>query len=204
MLFCSPLDDDPGALIEDFLSVLSASPVDDPHRIVNAGAYVGLAVEGKPFETHVLHGTESPSPGSVLGHLHAEGRTATQEAWTVMLRDRLHTLVGTGIDAAFLVRGLVHYVADWYAMQADIGEAKDRRASMREDLYAIADDPSRLAEYREHLTAQGSGTGRSDDEIASDLRRMGDRLAPPTAEEVTERWTAADAWRRDTERFLAR
>lgn len=200
MLFAHHLD--PDQAIENFLEVLSSEPADDPHRLTDAGSFVALAVGGEPTYFTPLEG--EPPPGTILAAIHAEGTTVSNSEWIALLRSRLHEVVNAGVDPLFLMRSIAYYVADWYRSLADTGRADNSRANSREDMLAIAEDPSRLSAYRLRLIEQDPKYGeQSDEEIANGLRRLADKLAPVSPEEAVDHWSKLQAWERDSAQILA-
>jgi hypothetical protein len=204
MLFADPGGSpSPDDVIEQFLSVLTARPAADHDRVKSAGPYIATALGGDLRHYWVLD--DPPSPGSVLAEEATAGRTLPEQEWVELLRRRLRELVATGVDAAFLVRSLAHYVTDWYRDLANIGTMTDeRRGRVRQLMLEDAADPERLENYRRRRAARDPEYAtKSLDEVASDLRQMAERVTPVSPEEAARNWAMLDAWQRDVAVVLA-
>ena len=140
---------DSNEVIERFLSVLSTDPADDPHRLIDAGSFVAFALGGELSYYTPLDG--DPRPGTVLAEKQAAGATVSSSQWIDLVRTRLHDIVDVGVEAVFLVRGLVHHVRDSYRALSDTGSADATRARSREGMLALVEDPVRLQAYQKRL-----------------------------------------------------
>ena len=148
MRFFSETDSDTG-IINRFIETLRRQPHADPHRLVDAGSWVAVAIGGKPNYYHPIG--NPPKSGTVLGELHAAGETVDEERWVELVRQRLMEIVDNGVDPVFLVRGLAHHITDIYRDMADTGRVDENRDRSREAMYAAAEDPVQLARYRRRL-----------------------------------------------------
>ena len=204
MLFSDPTGHpSPDQIIGDFLSVLSARPDADPHRLLNVAGLIAIAVGGEA--EHYVPLDAPPHPGTILAEQAAAGRTLPEREWLELLRQRLRELVDDGVDAVFLVRSLAHYVTDLYEQLANTEAAEENRAQTRQGMYETAADPERLRSYRRRMAAQDPEYAtKSEDEIANDLRQLADtHFNPLSPEAVANTWGMLDAWQRDVADLLA-
>lgn len=169
-------------MVDELLDLLVSGEPLEPERLRNAGAWVAIAVGGRPADFWISSGGRA-RPGSVLAIAESRGEAVEPTVWLAMLRERLLAITSTGIDATFLVRGLVHYVTDWYRLAADTGSTADNRARLRQELYDRANSTD-------------------DDDQAARLRRSGDRLAPFEVDEVAERWAVLALWEQQATTLL--
>lgn len=200
----SSLSGEEGELISRFIELLGTPS--DPHRIVNAGTFVEVAIgDNSPLPgVVVVEEGHEPVPGTVLAERVRTLRRVTPTEWLHLLEQRLREIVEFGLAEDFLCEALRDMVTEMYEDFADVGEAERKRASSRAGILAMCDDPEALEGFRQRVARRDpSVDDLTREQFADQMREMAERLLrAPDADEAVNKWAALDAWRRDVETLL--
>lgn len=204
LFMVEPVNGHDGELIARLVGILNSEK--DPERVVNAGAFIELAVgDNSPLPgVIILRDGQHVVPGSVLERRLRAQRPVSPEVWLGLVADRLTELVEFGVAEDFLVTALRDQVSGMYERLADLGEAKVSRTEAREGMLATADDPVALERYRDRVAERDPAVLELTlEQVADGLRDMAERLADPDADEATRHWSMYETWRTDCQEVLS-
>ena len=140
---------------------------------------------------------QEPVSGTV-GVLMMRGRQrVSRDEWFERLEGRLSELVLSGMDEAFLVRGIRDEIRRKLAHAGDAGSVDRDRAELRMHIRHLLDDPASLSAFRADVAERDpSAAVLSDDEFSARLQRIleGPGFRPISAGDAADWVSALTCW----------
>ncbi|GAC1365443.1 MAG: hypothetical protein NVSMB32_08980 [Actinomycetota bacterium] len=186
----------PGELIERFLDAINASPAEQPLWWNETAFWLRIQIGGAALRVRPEIGT-TYAAGTVGEERNAAYDKVSREEFFRRVESRLLELVAGGLHESFLIRALRNGLTEWFGFLADPDRREARLAELRGSLDATANDPERLAKFREAMTEQDPAAAQlSDDEVAARLRSAAasDFVAPTTPDKPEECSAMGDIW----------
>jgi hypothetical protein len=185
-----------GELVDRLIDLLNSDELGEGGWY-NVGEYAAFHIGGRTLDSVIADTGRPPRPGSVLEEEMRRRKLVSRDEYFQTMRQRLSDLVASGLDEAFLVRGLRDEIRRHLSHMADTGHGDRNRAETRERLERMADDPGRIAAFRAQVAKSDPAyENLSDDDIAERLRKMADSelLMPTSPDAALDRWAALTHW----------
>lgn len=186
-----------GELVDRLITLLNCDDLGE-HGWDSVGFYAVVFIGGRRTLGNVTPDTgHPPVPGSV-GEWERQGtELVSRDRYFALIRERLVNLITNGMDEAFLVRSLRDAIRRQLEHLTDVGKGDLNRAELRSSIQRTAEDPIKIAKFRELLTEDDpSAVTLNDEEITMRLRKMaeGEFLLPISPDEVLDRWAMLTHW----------
>ena len=191
---------DDGELIGRLIEVVNTDG-----RWYDLAWYLVFAVSGRRLdEIHPVSGVE-PCPVTVGEVWRRTHEVVSRAAYFDAIRDRLTQLVQSGLREDVLVRALRDDLTIRLREFTEVDDTNRRREDMRRDLERRASNPSEVARFRETMAESDPerAASLSDDELAAEIRTLGDRLTPIPIEGELRAWADHDQWVESIEAVLS-
>ena len=167
--------------------------------------YLVFAVGGRRLDEILPDTGVEPTPGSVGEELRRTHELVSRAAFFDAIGDRLTQLVRSGLREDVLVRALRDDLTARLREFTEVEDANRRREELRQNLEQRASDPVEVARFREAMAESDPerAAALTDDELAAEIRRLGERLSPIPIEGELRAWAEHDQWIESIEAVLS-
>jgi hypothetical protein len=115
------IEGQPGELLDRLVELLNSDALGE-REWYSVSIWAEMFVGGRVFR-QIVPDTGPPTPGSVNEMQRRRHQVVSREAYFKLLRERLGELTASGVEEAFLVRGLRHAIRQELESLADVRAA---------------------------------------------------------------------------------